>query len=39
VTVADTFSSSVKVVNRAGVAEANRRGLPQAGAAQSTSQG
>jgi len=39
VTVADTFSSSVKVVSRSGVAEAERCGWPLAGAAHSTSQG
>jgi len=39
VTVADTLSSSIKVVSRAGVAEAERRCAPLAGAAHSTSQG
>jgi len=39
VTVADSLSSSVKSVSRAGVAEAERRGWPLAGAAHSTSQG
>ena len=37
--VADTLSSSVKAVSRAGAAEAERRGWPLTGAAHSTSQG
>jgi len=39
VTVAYNLISSVKVVSRAGVAEAEGRGWPLAGAAHSTSQG
>jgi len=39
VTVAHTLSSSVKVVRRIGMAEAERHGWPLAGAAHSTSQG
>jgi len=39
VTIADTLSSSINVVSRAGMAEAERRGWPLAGAAHSTSQG
>jgi len=39
VTVADTVSSSIKVVSHADVAEAERRGWSLAGAAHSTSQG
>jgi len=38
-TVADTLSSSVKVVSRASVAEAARHGCPLADAAHSNSQG
>jgi len=37
--MANTFSSSVKVVSYTGVAEAERRGWQLAGAAHSTSQG
>jgi len=39
VTTTDTLSSSVKVVGRAGVAEAEKHGLPLAGAAHSSRQG
>jgi len=39
VTVADSLSISVKIVSHAGVAEAERRGWPLAGAAHSISQG
>jgi len=39
VNVADTLISSVKVVSRAGVTEAERRGWPLAGVTHSTSQG
>jgi len=39
VTAADTLISSVKVVSRAGVPEAEKDGGPMAGAAHSTSQG
>jgi len=39
VTVADTLSSSIKVVGHTGAAEAKRCGWPLAGAAHSTSQG
>jgi len=39
VSVADTLSSSIKVVSRAGVAEAERGGWPLAGTAHCTSQG
>jgi len=39
VTIADTLSSHVKDVSRAGVAAAKRRGWSLAGAARSTSQG
>jgi len=38
-TVADTLTSSGKLVSRAGVAEAQRRGWRLASAAHSTSQG
>jgi len=38
VAVADTLSSSIKVVSRDGVAEAERHGWPLAGATHSTSQ-
>jgi len=39
VTVADTLSNSVKVVSRAGVAEAERRGCSLVGEAHRSSQG
>jgi len=39
VTIADTLSSSIKVVSNAGVAEAESHGWPLAGAAHSTSPG
>jgi len=38
-TIADTLSSSIKVVSHAGVAEAERRGWPLAIAEHSTCQG